>query len=195
MWYDAKQRGIAKAKKKFIRVKEASNQFVKMKKTSSKAKKKQRARSIIKEDLPPKPRQTQPRHMSRPEGLKVDSMRSDARMQKRIKATVNAMERSFACSCNLTENQHIFKQAVRRTRELEASLDSIGQQFADMSCKVEQDFEKETDEDCMRIHSGMHVSMRGLGLSRRKPDQLTHAIALTKPAQALVQEVVSYVCA
>jgi hypothetical protein len=193
MWYDAKQRGIAKAKKKTVRVKEASNQFVKMKKTSSKAKKKQRARSIIKEDLPPpKPRQTQPR----PEGLKVDSMRSDARMQKRIKATVNAMERSFACSCNLTENQHIFKHyAARRTRELEASLDSIGQQFADMSCKVEQDLEKETDEDCMRIHLGMHVSLRGLGLRRRKPAQLTHAIALTKPAQALVQEVGSYVCA
>jgi hypothetical protein len=191
MWYDAKQRGIAKAKKKFIRVKEASNQFVKMKKSrSKKAKKKQRARSIIKEDLPP-PRQTQPR----PEGLKIDSMRSDARIQKGIKATVNAMERSFACSCNLTENEHIFKHAVRRRRELEVSLDSIGQQFADMSCKVEQDLQKETDEDCMRIHSGMHVSMRGLGLRRRKPAQLTHAIALTKPAQALLQEVGSYVCA
>jgi len=194
MWYDAKQRGIAKAKKKFIRVKEASCQFVKMKKTSSKAKKKQRARSIIKEDLPPQKHcQTQPR----PEGLKVDSMRSDARIQKRIKATVNAMERSFASSCNLTENEHILKNAVRRRTEIEASLDCIGQQFADMSCKVEQDLEKETDEDCMRIHLGMHVSMRGLGCwqRRRQPAQLTHAIALTKRAQALVQKVDSYVCA
>ena len=115
-------------------------------------------------------------------------------MQKKIKATVNAMERSFACSCNLTENEHIFN-AVRRRRELEASLDSIGRQFADMSCSVEQDLQKETDEDCMRIPLGMHVSMRGLGLRRRKPAQLTHAIALTKPAQALVQKVSSYVCA
>ena len=188
MWYDAKQRGIEKAKKKLMRVK---GKF-EMKKTSSKAKKKQRARSMIKEDLPPpKPRQTQPR----PEGLKVDSMRSDARMQKRLKATVNAMERSFAYSCNLTENEHIFKHAVRRRSELEASLDSIGRQFADMSCKAEQDLQIETDEDCMRIHLGMHVSMRGLGLRSRKPALLTHAIALTKPAQALVQKVGSYVCA
>ena len=64
-----------------------------------------------------------------------------------------------------------------------------------MSCKAEQDLQIETDEDCMRIHLGMHVSMRGLGLRSRKPALLTHAIALTKPAQALVQKVGSYVCA
>lgn len=151
--YEARQRGIAKDRKKKIVVVGKTKKGVG--KEAKRTVKVRNETSIIREDQQPRPQSHAPQPQPR---LDADTTFRAAKRRRRANAAVNLMSRVFAGTCNLAmqppkrgreeeqEEEQQLKQpddtkqsrkiAKKRRREIDTALNLIGEQFM-ASCKLD----------------------------------------------------------